>query len=92
MEISGLSSTAAIEVVKTALTDTKLQTVFSEDASTGELTAYIGQTLNEAKAKAKRAEMDREMGDDYFRQTFEKKGLEMPFTLSGSEKDNPFFF
>ena len=92
MEVSGLSSTAAIEVVKTAMTDSKLQTVFNEDASTGELTAYIGRSLNEAKVKAKRAEMDRRMGDEYFRQAFEKKGLEMPFSLSDSEKDNPFFF
>lgn len=92
MELSGLSSTAATEVVKTAMTDTKLQAVFSEDVSTGELTAYIGQSLNEAKAKAKRAEMDRRMGDEYLRQAFEKKGLEMPFSLSGSEKDNPFIF
>ena len=92
MELSGLSSTAAIEVVKTAMTDSKLQAVFSEDVSTGELTAYIGRTLNEAKAKAKRAEMDRQMGDEYFRQAFEKKGLEMPFSLSDSEKDDPFTF
>ena len=92
MEVSGLSSTASIEVVKTALADTKLQTVFSEDVSTGELTAYIGRSLNEAKVKAKRAEMDRRMGDEYFRQAFEKKGLEMPFSLSDSENDNPFFF
>lgn len=92
MEMSGLSSTSSIEVVNTALTDSKLQTVFSEDVSTGELTAHIGQTLNEAKVKAKRAEMDRQMGDEYFRQVFENKGLEMPFSLSDSEKDNPFFF
>ena len=91
-ELSGLSSTSAVEVVKAAMTDSKLQTVFSEDVSTGELTAYIGQSLNEAKAKAKRAELDRQMGDEYLRQAFEKKGLEMPFLLSDSEKDNPFFF
>ena len=92
MELNGLSSTAAIEVVKTAMTDSKLQAVFSEDVSTGELTVYIGQSLNEAKAKAKRAEMDRQMGDEYYRQAFEKKGLEMPFSLSDSEKDDPFIF
>ena len=92
MELSGLSSTASIEVVKTAMADTKLQVVFNEDASTGKLTAHIAQTLNEAKAKAKRAEMDMKMGDDYFRQEFEKRGLEMPFSLSVSEKDDPFIF
>lgn len=92
MEVNALSSTAAIEVVETAMTDKKLQTVFSKDATTGELTAHISRTLNEAKAKAKRAEMDMQMGDEYFRQAFEKKGLEMPFSLSDSEKDNPFFF
>ena len=92
MEVSGLSSTASIEVVKTAMADTKLQAVFSEDVSTGELTAYIGRTLNEAKVKAKRAEMDKKMGDEYFRQAFEKRGLEMPFSLSNSERDNPFIF
>lgn len=92
MELSGLSSTASIEVVNTALTDSKLQTVFSEDVSTGDLTAYISQSLGEAKAKAKRAEMDRKMGDEYLRQAFEKKGLEMPFSLSDSEKDSPLIF
>lgn len=92
MELSGLSSTAAIEVVKTALTDDKLYAVFNEDVSTGELTAYIGQSLNEAKVKAKRAEMDKQMGDEYFRQAFEKKGLEMPFSISNSEKSAPFHF
>ena len=92
MELSGLSSTASTEVVKVALTDSKLQTVFSEDVSTGELTAHIGQSLNEAKAKKKRAELDMQMGDEYFRQAFEKKGLEMPFSLHDSEKDNPFYF
>lgn len=89
MDASALSSTASIEVVKTAMTDKKLQVEFSKDASTGELTAYIGRTLNEAKVKAKRAEMDREMGDEYFRQAFEKKGLEMPFSPSDSE---PYVF
>ena len=92
MEVSGLSSTASIEVVKTAMTDDKLQTVFNEDVSTGELTAFIGRSLNEAKAKAKRAEMDRQMGDEYFRQAFEKKGLEMPFSPANSEKNDPFHF
>lgn len=92
MELSGLSSSASIEVVKTAMTDSKLQVVFSEDVSTGELTAYIGQSLNEAKVKAKRAEMDRQMGDAYFRQISEKLGLEMSFSPSDSEKDDPFFF
>lgn len=92
MELSGLSSTAAIEVVKTAMTDSKLQAVFSEDESTGVLTAYIGQSLHEAKAKAKRAEMDKQMGDEYFRQAFEGKGLEMPFSLSDSENDKPYYF
>lgn len=92
MELSGLTSTASIEVVKTALTDSKLQAVFSEDVTTGELTAYIGQTLNEAKVKAKRAEMDMAMGDEYLRQAFEKKGLEMPYSSPDSEKDSPFFF
>lgn len=92
MEVSGLASTDAIEVVKTAMTDSKLQAVFSEDVSTGDLTAYIGRTLNEAKAKAKRAELDMRRGNEYFRQAFEKKGLEMPFSLSDSEKDEPFIF
>ena len=92
MELSGLSSTASIEVVKTAMTDSKLQAVFSEDVSTGVLTAYIGRTLNEAKVKAKRAEMDRQMGDNYFKQAFEKKGLALPFSLSDSENDEPFQF
>lgn len=91
-DLSGLSSTAAIEVVNTAMTDSKLQTVFSEDVSTGELTASIGRTLNEAKVRAKRAEMDRQMGDEYLRQLSEEKGLELSFSLSDSEKDNPFFF
>ena len=92
MEVSGLTSTASIEVVNTAMSDSKLQAVFSEDLSTGELTAYIAQTLDGAKAKAKRAEMDMQMGDEYFRQAFEKKGLEMPFSLPDRAKDNPYIF
>ena len=95
MELSGLSSVEAIEVVKTAMSDQKMVTLFDE-APDGKLRAVIDQSLSGAKAKLARLKASNERGRKYLREGFEKHGAEVPESLRsflyGDGEDQPFFF
>ena len=96
MELTGLSSVEAIEVVKTAMSDQKMETLF-DTAPNGKLRAVIDRTLSGAKAKLARLKASEERGRRYLREGFEKHGAEIPdslrsFLLEDSEEDQPFLF
>jgi hypothetical protein len=95
MELSGLSSVESIEVVRTAMSDQKMVTLFDE-APDGKLRAVIDQSLSGAKAKLARLKASNERGRKYLREGFEKHGAEVPESLRsflyGDEEDQPFFF
>ena len=96
MEISGLSSVEAIEVVKTAMSDQKMKTLF-DTAPDGKLRAVVDQTLSGAKAKLARLKASEERGRRYLKEGFEKHGAEIPetlrsFLLEDNEEDQPFLF
>lgn len=96
MELSGLSSVEAIEVVKTAMSDQKMKTLF-DTAPDGKLRAVIDRTLSGAKAKLARLKASEERGRRYLKEGFEKHGAEIPeslrsFLLEDNEEDQPFLF
>lgn len=96
MELSGLSSVEAIEVVKTAMSDQKMETLF-DTAPDGKLRAVVDQTLAGAKAKLARLKAREERGRGYLQDAFAKHGVEPPeslrsFLLEDNEEDQPFFF
>lgn len=96
MEISGLSSVEAIGVVKTAMGDQKMKTLF-DTAPDGKLRAVVDQTLSGAKAKLARLKASEERGRRYLKGGFEKHGAEIPetlrsFLLEDNEEDQPFLF
>lgn len=92
MELSGLSSVEAIEVVNTALSDQKMETLF-DTAPDGKLRAVVDQTLSGAKAKLARLKASEERGRRYLKEGFEKHGAEIPETLRSflleDEEDQP---
>lgn len=94
MELSGLSSVEAIEVVKTAMSDQKMVVLFDE-APDGKLQAVIDQSLSGAKAKQARLKASYERGRKYLREGFEKHGVEVPDSLRsflyGDEEDQLLF-
>ena len=94
MELSGLSSVEAIGVVRTAMSDQKMVTLFDE-APDGKLRAVIDQSLSGAKAKLARLKASNERGRKYLREGFEKHGAEIPESLRsflyGDEEDRPLF-
>ena len=96
MEVSGLSSVEAMEVVKTAMSDQKMKTLF-DTAPDGKIRAVIDRTLSGAKAKLARLKASEERGRRYLKEGFEKHGAEIPetlrsFLLEDNEEDQPFLF
>lgn len=96
MEVTGLSSVEAIEVVKTAMSDQKMETLF-DTAPDGKLRAVIDRTLSGAKAKLARLKASEERGRRYLKEGFEKHGAEIPetlrsFLLEDDKEDQPFLF
>lgn len=95
MELSGLSSVEAMEVVKTAMSDQKMEALF-DTAPDGKLRAVVDQSLAGAKAKLARLKAREERGRGYLQDAFEKHGVEVPDSLRsflfGTEEDEPFRF
>ena len=95
MEVSGLSSVESIEVVKTAMSDQKMKTLFFT-APDGKLRAVMDRTLSGAKAKLARLKASEKRGRRYLKEGFEKHGAEIPETLRSflleDEEDQPFLF
>lgn len=96
MEVTGLSSTEATDVVKTAMSDQKMETLF-DTAPDGKLRAVIDRSLSGAKAKLARLKASDRRGRRYLREGFEKHGAEIPeslrsFLLEDNEEDQPFLF
>lgn len=85
MELSGLSSTNSIKVVKTAVYDTKFYYKFITAKTTGELDLVLGQSLNDVEAKARRMEIDKEVGDTIIDDIFKKHGID-PLPFMGREE------
>lgn len=76
MELSGLSSTKSIDVVKTAVYDKKFYYKFLTSKTTGELDMVLGQSLIDVEAKARRSELDKEAGDTIINDIFKKHGVD----------------
>lgn len=96
MELSGLSSVEANEVVTTAMSDQKMETLF-DTAPDGKLRAVIDQSLSGAKAKLARLKASDKRGRRYLKEGFEKHGAEIPeslrsFLLDDNEEDQTFLF
>lgn len=96
MELSGLSSDEAIEVVKAAMSDQKMKTLF-DTAPDGKLRAVIDRTLSGAKAKLARLKASEERGRRYLKEGFEKHGAEIPeslrsFLFEEPGEDHPYLF
>lgn len=96
MELSGLSSVEAIEVVKTATSDQKMEALF-DTAPDGKLRAVVDRSLSGAKAQLARLKEREERGRRYLKDAFEKHGAEIPETLRSflfedNEEDQPFLF
>lgn len=96
MELTGLSSVEAIDVVKTTMSDQKMEALF-DTAPDGKLRAVIDQSLSGAKAKLARLKASEERGRRYLKEGFEKHGAEIPetlrsFLLDDNEEDQPFLF
>lgn len=85
MELSGLSSTSSIDVVKTAVYDKKFYYKFLTSGTTGELDIVLGQSLNDVEAKARRSELDKEAGDTIINDMFKKHGVD-PLPFMGKEE------
>lgn len=95
MELTGLSSVEAIEVVKTAMSDQKMEVLF-DTAPDGKLRAVIDRSLSGAKAKVARLKEREGRGWRYIKEGFEKHGVEIPeslrsFLLEDNEEEQPFF-
>ena len=91
MELSGLSSTSSIEVVKTAVHDTKFYYKFTTSKTVGELDIVLGQSLADVEAKARRMELDKEAGDTIINDMFKKHGVDpLPFMGKEETVDLPF--
>lgn len=91
MELSGLSSTDSVDVVKTAVNDTKYNYKFRTSKSTGELEIILGQSLADVKAKERRRELDEQAGDTIIEEMFKKHGVDpLPFMGKRETEDLPF--
>lgn len=91
MELSGLSSTKSLDVVKTAVFDKKFYYKFITSKTTGELDMVLGQSLNDVEAKARREELDKETGDAILNNMFKKHGVDpLPFMGKEETVDLPF--
>ena len=84
-ELSGLSSTKSIDIVKTAVYDKKFYYKFTTSKTTGELDMVLGQSLNDVEAKARRMELDKEAGDTIINEMFKKHGVD-PLPFMGREE------
>lgn len=90
-ELSGLSSTNSIEVVKTAVHDQKYYYKFITSKTTGELEVILGQSLADVEAKERRSELDKQVGDAILDEMFKKHGVEpLPFMGREEISDLPF--
>lgn len=90
-ELSGLSSTKSIEVVKTAVYDKKFYHKFRTSKDTGELEITLGQSLADVEAKERRSEFDKEAGDIIINSMFKKHGVDpLPFMGKEETVDLPF--
>lgn len=85
MELSGLSSTKSVDIVKTAVYDKKFYYKFITSKTTGELDMVLGQSLNDVEAKARRTELDKEAGDTIIDDMFKKHGVD-PLPFMGKEE------
>ena len=91
MELSGLSSTNSIEVVKTAVNDKKYNYKFRTSKTTGELEIILGQSLADVEASERRAEIDERVGNTILEQEFKKHGVDpLPFMGKGETVELPF--
>ena len=86
MEMAGLSSTNAIEVVKTAVNDQKYKYKFISSSDTGELQIILGHSLADLQAKEKRLEIEDQVARSVFEDVFEKRGLD-PLHFFSKERD-----
>lgn len=89
MEMFGLTSPDAIEVVKTATNDQKYKYEFISSSDIGELRAVIGRSLADVEAKKKRMEIEDEVARTTFEEAFEKRGMD-PLPFFSKERDLPF--
>lgn len=89
MEMFGLTSPDAIEVVKTATNDQKYKYEFISSSDSGELRAVIGHSLADVEAKKKRMEIEDEVARTTFEKAFEKRGMN-PLPFFSKERDVPF--
>lgn len=85
MELSGLSSTNSIDVVKTAVYDKKFYYKFRTSKTTGELEIILGQSLADVEANERRSELDKEAGDTIINDMFKKHGVD-PLPFMGKEE------
>ena len=85
MELSGLSSTNSIEVVKTAVNDKKYNYKFRTSKTTGELEIILGQSLADVEASERRAEIDERVGNTILEREFKKHGVD-PLPFMGKEE------
>lgn len=91
MELSGLSSTNSIEIVKTAVYDNKFYYKFITSKVTGELDLILGQSLADVEAKERRREIDVRVGNSILEQGFKKHGVDpLPFMGREETVDLPF--
>lgn len=91
MEASGLSSTYSIDIVKTAVNDSKFYYKFRTSKTTGELDVIIGQSLADVEAKERRRVNDERTGNTIIEEEFRKYGIDpLPFTGSVETTELPF--
>lgn len=91
MELSGLSSTHSIDIVKTAVNDKKYYYKFRTSKTTGELDIILGQSLADVEAKERRREIDEKVGDSILEIGFRKHGVEpLPFMGKEETAELPF--
>lgn len=92
MELSGLSSVEAVGVVKTAVSDQKMEALF-DTAPDGKLRAVIDRSLSGAEAQLARLKASEKRGWRYLKEGIEKHGVEIPETLRSflleEEEDQP---
>lgn len=92
MEMFGLTSPEALEVVKAAVNDKKYVALFHTASDTGKLKAILGRSLADAEAKKRREEVEEEKALNIIKRGFANHGADpLPF-FSGNEEsyDLPF--
>lgn len=88
-EMAGLSSTNAIEVVKTAVNDQKYKYKFVSSSDTGEMQIILAHSLSDLQAKEKRLEIEDRVARSIFEDAFKKRGMD-PLPFFSKERDLPF--